>query len=111
MASCLPSGLQERPSGWCSLELTFFGADGDGDPCGEVDGLALPLVLGEPIGSELLKDWIVAPWSRLATATRFPSGEIAIGPSSGLSVKGKGFTTPASALSQYQEPMPKARTA
>src|SRR5258708_2467400 len=46
-----------------------------------------------------------------ATAAIVQSGEIALGPSSGPSLSGNGCNTPASALSQYQAPVPKARTA
>src|SRR5207253_6360250 len=46
-----------------------------------------------------------------ATATIVPSGLNAIGPSSTPSLSGNGLTTPASALSQYQAPVPNARTA
>ena len=56
-------------------------------------------------------DWMTAPWSGSATATMVPSGLIAIGPSSGPSARGNGFSTPASAFNQYHAPVPKARTA
>src|SRR5258708_20149168 len=54
---------------------------------------------------------IKAPWSGSETATSVPSGEMAIGPSSGPSFNGNGLSTPASALSQYQVPVPNSRTA
>ena len=54
---------------------------------------------------------ITAPWTGSATATIVPSELIAMGPSSGPSFSGKGFSTPASAFSQYQAPVPAARTA
>ena len=56
-------------------------------------------------------DWMTAPWSGKATATIVPSALIAIGPSSGPSASGNGFSTPASAFIQYHDPVPNARTA
>ena len=54
---------------------------------------------------------IVAPWSGREIAAIVPSFEMAIGPSSGPSFSGNGLTTPASAFSQYQAPVPNVRTA
>ena len=54
---------------------------------------------------------ITAPWSGRETAASVPSGEMAIGPSSGPSFNGNGLRTPASAFSQYHVPVPNSRTA
>src|SRR5260370_787256 len=83
-------------------------ADGDGAGCGDAvaaagaEELALGVASGMPgvIGS------INAPGG-----ASVPTGEMAIGPSSGPSFNGNGLSTPASALSQYHVPVPNSRTA
>src|SRR5450759_4832044 len=67
--------------------------------------------LGEASGMPELKASITAPWSGSETAACVPSGEMAMGPSSGPSFNGNGLRTPASALSQYHAPVPNSRTA
>src|ERR1700738_2018271 len=74
-------------------------------------GLAVAAALGVASGRAVLIDSITAPWSGSETAARVPSFEMATGPSSGPSFSGNGFRTPASAFSQYQDPVPNARTA
>src|SRR5437762_3398776 len=118
-ASCFASGLQDRASGCSSLELIFLGAGGlalgeilavgvaDADAAADDDAAAI----GEAMGRPLLIGSITAPWLGSATATIVPSALIAIGPSSGPSFSGNGCRRPASAFSQYQAPVPKARTA
>src|SRR5258708_27463930 len=63
------------------------------------------------MGTLTLMDSIIGPWSGLDTATAVPSGLIAIGPSSGPSLRGKACSTLASRFSQYQRPVAKALTA
>jgi hypothetical protein len=67
--------------------------------------------VGDAMGIALLIGSIRAPWSGRATAAVVPSGVIAIGPSSGPRLNGNWLSTPASALSQYQVPVPNSRTA
>src|SRR5579859_2631406 len=111
MASCLASGLHARPSGWGRLELRCLGAAGALGVAAAGEPLAGALELGVATGSATLIGSITAPWSGRATATVEPSGVMAIGPSSGPSARGNGLSTPASALSQYQPPVPNSRTA
>src|SRR5260370_30230063 len=88
-------------------------ADGDGDGGGDAVAAAgaEELALGVASGIPELIGSIKAPWSGSETATSVPSGEMAIGPSSGPSFNGNGLSTPASALSQYHVPVPYSRTA
>src|ERR1700675_545642 len=81
------------------------GAAVDGDGVGEA------LTLGVASGTPELMGSITAPWSGSETAASVPSGEMAMGPSSGPSISGNGLRTPASALSQYQVPVPNSRSA
>src|SRR5438270_14087597 len=112
-ASCLRSGFHANPSGCGSFELTRFGAEtvGIGWADAVAVGGALTPALGVATGSALLIGSITGPWSGIATAAIVPSAVIAIGPSSGPRFSGNGLSTPASALSQYHAPVPKARTA
>src|ERR1700693_2389468 len=83
--------------------------DGVGEDTG--DGAAEAPAPGVASGMLELMDSITAPWSGSETAASVPSGDMAIGPSSGPSFKGNGLRTPASALSQYHAPVPNSRTA
>ena len=91
--------------------VTAAVAEGCVEAAGEPDPLGFAVGLGDAIGSPLLIGSIRAPWSGSATATVVPSGLIASGPSSGPSDRGNGFSTPASAFSQYHVPVPTSRTA
>src|SRR5216684_6294854 len=83
------------------------------DGVGEASGEAVVEVLALGVASGMLEliDSMTAPWSGSDTAARVPSGEMAMGPSSGPSFRGNGLRTPASALSQYHAPVPNSRTA
>src|ERR1700694_675468 len=91
------------------------GAAVEGDGVGEEGGEAVAaaeadaLTLGVASGMPELMGSTTAPWSGSETAASVPSGEMAIGPSSGPSFNGKGLSTAAS--SQYQVPVPNSRTA
>src|SRR5450759_13566 len=82
---------------------------GVGEGCGVTVAAALALALTS--GMPELMASITAPWSGSETAASVPSGEMAMGPSSGPSFNGNGLRTPASALSQYHAPVPNSRTA
>src|SRR5260370_34117079 len=88
-------------------------ADGDGDGGGDAVAAAgaEELALGVASGMPELIGSIKAPWSGSEAGTSVPSGEMAIGPSSGPSFNGKRLGTPASALSQSQALVPNSRTA
>src|SRR5882672_6406401 len=87
--SRLASGLHASASACGSFELTARGlVDGDGVVliglvAGEAVATGLP-----PIGTVTLIGWMTGPWSGLDTATCVPSALIAIGPSSGPSLRG-----------------------
>ena len=91
--------------------MTRFGADRVGLGRGDAVPAGVTPALGDARGSALLMGWMTAPRSGIATAAIVPSALITTGPSSGPSDSGNGLRTPASAFSQYHDPVPNARTA